>query len=331
MDDSSLVDSFGRVARKLRISVTDRCNFRCTFCMPNEPVWMPREEILSFEEIIRVTRVLVSMGINKVRLTGGEPLVRKEIEKLVEGLTNIEGINSMSMTTNGFFLPEKALQLKEAGLKSVTVSCHSMKPERFADITGRQAYERIWNGIKAAKEVGLHPIKINAVIIRGCNDDEIVDLASLAHGTGFTVRFIEYMPFDGNKLWGLDKVVTKNEIIERIREEYELVPLEREVGSTAQLYAFADAPGEIGVISSISEPFCGDCDRIRLTADGKLVPCMWDHAEHDLKPLLRNGASDEEISTYIGEMVALKAEGVGALLEKLTPLEHVRPMHTLGG
>lgn len=326
-----LVDSFGRVARKLRISVTDRCNFRCQFCMPKTPVWLPRNEILSYEEIQRVVSLFASVGVEKVRLSGGEPLMRRDIEKLVQMLANVPGIRSLSMTTNGFLLAEKAAALKKAGLKSATVSLHSLKPERFSEITGGGVLHKVVDGIKAAKENGLSPLKINAVIIRGCNEDEIADLASLARAGDVTVRFIEYMPFDGQRLWGMEKVVSGAEIVTKIREHYELEPVPREAGSTAKIYRFEDGVGEIGVITSITEPFCSDCDRVRLSADGKIVPCLFEKTGFDLRPLLRNGGSDEAILGFMREAVLRKAPGVETLLKKFNRLEHVRAMHTIGG
>jgi cyclic pyranopterin phosphate synthase len=325
-----LQDSYGRVARKLRISVTDRCNFRCQFCMPKTPVWIPRSEILTYEEIHRVALILAGMGVEKIRLSGGEPLVRQNVEKLVELLADVSGIRSLSMTTNGFLLAEKAAVLKSAGLKSVTISLHSLKPERFRQITGG-VYERVLAGIKAAKEVGFNPIKINAVVIRGCNEDEIADLASLADSGDIMVRFIEYMPFDGQRLWETEKVVSGKEILSIIRERYDLIPVPRESGSTARLFRFADGVGNIGVITSITEPFCSDCDRIRLSADGKIVPCLFDNSGYDLKPLLRNQAPDEAISDFLRNAVMRKAPGVETLLKRFETLEHIRPMHTIGG
>jgi cyclic pyranopterin phosphate synthase len=298
--------------------------------MPKTPLWIPRSEILTYEEIHRVVSIMASMGVEKIRLSGGEPLVRQNVEKLVELLSDVAGIRSLSMTTNGFLLAEKAAGLKRAGLKSVTISLHSLKPERFRQITGG-VYEKVVAGIKAAKEVEFNPIKINAVIIRGCNEDEIVDLASLADSGGITVRFIEYMPFDGQKLWGTEKVVSGKEIISIIRERYELTPIPRERGSTAKIFRFADGAGKIGIITSITEPFCADCDRIRLSADGKIVPCLFDNSGYDLKPLLRNQASDEAISSFIRNAVQRKAPGVETLLKKFKTLEHIRPMHTIGG
>jgi len=298
--------------------------------MPKIPVWLPRSEILSFEEIHRVVSILARMGIEKIRLSGGEPLMRQDIEKLVATLANIPGIKSLSMTTNGFLLAEKAEALRRAGLGSVTISLHSLKPDRFNQITGG-ALDRVVAGIKAAKEVGFEPLKINSVVIRGCNDDEVVDLASLAIAGDVLVRFIEYMPFDGQKLWGTEKVVSGKEIIERIRERFELIPIPRANGSTAKIFQFAGGRGEIGVITSISEPFCSDCDRIRLSADGKIVPCLFDNAGYDLRPLLRGFGSDEVIASFVREAVLRKAPGVETTLKKFATLEHVRPMHTIGG
>jgi cyclic pyranopterin phosphate synthase len=271
------------------------------------------------------------MGVEKIRLSGGEPLMRKDIEKLVEMLAGIPEVRSLSMTTNGFLLAEKAAALREAGLKSVTVSLHSLKPERFSQITGGGVFQKVVDGIRAAKEYGFKPLKINAVIIRGCNDDEIVDLASLARAGDVTVRFIEYMPFDGEQLWGMEKVVSGREIIEKIREQYELVPVSRESGSTAKIYRFEGGVGEVGVITSITEPFCSDCDRIRLSADGKIVPCLFDKTGFDLRPLLRNGASDGAILDFVRDSVFRKAPGVETLLKRFNRLEHIRPMHTIGG
>jgi len=328
---AELEDSLGRVPKKLRISVTDRCNFRCTFCMPRNPLWLPRQEILSYEEIGRVVTVLARLGIEKIRLSGGEPLVRKDLERLIRILTAVRGIRSVAMTTNGYFLREKTRVLKQAGLGGITVSLHSLKRERFEEVTGAGAFERVLDGIHAAKEAGFNPLKINAVIIRDCNDDEIVDLASLALEGDVTVRFIEYMPFDGERMWGMEKVVSGKEILARIRVAPEIVPIEREAGSTARIYKFKDGPGRIGIITSITEPFCSDCDRIRLSADGKIVPCLFDKTGYDLKPLLRGGASEAIIANFIRVGVQRKAPGVQSMLTKLEPLAHIRPMYTIGG
>jgi cyclic pyranopterin phosphate synthase len=299
--------------------------------MPKTPVWLPRSDILTYEEIRRVTALLVKSGVTKIRLSGGEPLMRRDIEKLVALLSRINGIHSLSMTTNGFLLAEKATALKEAGLNGLTVSLHSLKPERFSEITGGGPLDRVLTGIKAAKANGFNPLKINAVIIRGCNEDEITDLASLASSEDITVRFVEYMPFDGQRLWGMEKVFSGKEIIGNLREHYELELMPRESGSTAQIYKMGDGLGRIGIITSITQPFCDDCDRIRLSADGKIVPCLFDKTGFDLRPLLRGGGTDQELQDFITSAFQRKAAGVETLLKKYKTLEHVRPMHTIGG
>jgi len=256
--------------------------------------------------------------------------MRQDLEKLIELLAQIPGIRQLSMTTNGFLLAEKAEALKRAGLKGVTVSLHSLKSDRFSEISGGGALEKVIAGIRAAKLSGFNPLKINSVIIRGCNDDEIADLASIAMAGDVAVRFIEYMPFDGQRLWDMEKVVSGEEIVEKIQERYNLVPLPRPSGSTAQNYKLENSGGEIGIITSISSPFCSDCDRIRLSADGKIVPCLFDATGYDIRPLLRTGAADEGVMAFIRDAVSRKAPGVETLL-KLQPLQHVRPMHTIGG
>jgi len=325
-----LMDSYGRVARKLRISVTDKCNFRCSFCMPEHPSWLPKEEILSFEEIERLAKIFASLGVDTIRLSGGEPLARNCMHELVAMLRDIQEISNINMTTNGFFLEEKAKALKEAGLNGVTVSLHSLRKERFENVTGKFAYERVLNGITAAMDMGLK-VKINCVVIKGFNDDEVGDFASLAHKTGLTIRFIEYMPFDGKKLWNPEKVFSGREIIERIRESYELQPMPREPGSTSTLFEFSDGQGKIGLITSITSPFCGDCDRVRLKANGKLVPCLFSSSEYDLRPLLKEGASDMQIADFIKGCFWNKDAGVETKLDQVLSIRHIRPMHSIGG
>lgn len=327
-----LVDSFGRVARKLRISVTDRCNFRCFFCMPKNPVWLDRREVLSLEEITRLTRIFVGMGVDRVRLTGGEPLVRRGVVDLVQMIRGIEGVKSLSMTTNGYYLAELAGQLKSAGLESVTVSLHSLKPDRYEDVIGVQGvFEKVLEGVQRALDVGMK-LKLNVVVIRGCNDDEILDFARLAKEAGVVVRFIEYMPFDGERLWRPELVLSGREIVDRISERYQLAPEPREPGSTSKNFRFADgSPGGIGVITSVTEPFCSDCDRVRLTADGKIVPCLFSRSSYDLKPLLRGGAGDDEIEAFMREAFMKKFAGVETLLRSESVPRHVRAMYTVGG
>lgn len=327
-----LVDSFGRVARKLRISVIDRCNFRCFFCMPTDPGWVPREHIMRYEEITRLVKIFTGLGISKIRLTGGEPLVRREIEKLVGMIHQVPGIEAIGLTTNGFYLAEKAALLREQGLRAVTVSVHSLKPERFeAIVKTNGVFEKVLQGIQTAKEVGLW-VKINCVMTRGCNEDEILDFARLAYEGDVSVRFIEYMPFDGGQLWNMEKVVSGDEIIETISAAYPLRALPRETGSTAQMYGFrAGSQGEIGVITSMTKPFCGDCDRVRLKADGKIVPCMFSPDEYDLMPLLRGGASDRELKAFICDSFMKKSPGVEAMMRQAMVINHIRPMYTIGG
>ena len=328
-----LLDGFGRQARKLRLSVTDRCNFRCSFCMPQNPVWLPHSEILTYEEMARLVKILSSMGVRKIRLTGGEPLMRKDLDILVRLLKDIDGVESISLTTNGYLLAGMAEKLREAGLESVTVSLHSLKPERFESIVGRKdVFSHVLDGIKAASKAGLKPVKINCVVTRGCNDDEVIDFVELARSSGLVVRFIEYMPFDGQQFWSTKLVVTGREILEAISRVYGLVELPREAGSTSRVFRFRDgSPGEVNIITSISQPFCSDCDRIRMTADGKIVPCLFSRDEYDIKPLLRSGSTDEELERFIRDAFRRKSPGVEYMLNRGHIPQHVRPMYTLGG
>lgn len=329
--DLSLIDSYGRVARKLRLSVIDKCNFRCNFCMPETPEWLPNDKVLTFEEITRLAGILSAFGVDRIRISGGEPLVRRGIENLVGMLASLPKIRRLGMTTNGFYLAERASDLKKSGLHSVTVSLHSLRASRFAVVTQRDAHAKVLEGIRAARDADFESVKINAVIIRGYNDDEILDFASMAYEQGFNMRFIEYMPFDGKQAWGMNKVVSGEEILAKIRSRYQVVPLEREEGSTAMNYKFVDSGGEFGIITSITKPFCSDCDRLRLTADGKLVPCLFDNNEYDVAALIRGGASDEEVAMFLKKSVKLKAPGVESLLKQSIELKHVRPMYKTGG
>jgi GTP 3',8-cyclase len=330
-EELKLVDSFGRVIRKLRLSVIDKCNFRCNFCMPEDPEWLPNDKVLTLGEIERVVRILSAFGVSRVRVTGGEPLVRKDVVELVKTLSEVPGLDRLGITTNGYLLAEKASALRKAGLSSVTVSLHSLKASRFFSVTQRDAHRKVVDGIHAAKEAGFNSVKINSVVIRGYNDDEIIDFARMAYSEGFNVRFIEYMPFDGKRMWGEEKVVTGEEILTKIKSQFEVVPLEREAGSTSMNYRFIDGGGEFGIITSISKPFCSDCDRIRMTADGKLVPCLFSNQEFDVASLLRSGAADVEIAEYIQKSLKLKSAGVESLIKNKEHLHHVRPMYITGG
>jgi cyclic pyranopterin phosphate synthase len=301
-----LKDSYGRMIKDLRISLTDRCNFRCFYCLPyGEPPLASKEKILSFEEIVRASKIFVSLGIEKIRLTGGEPLLRKEVEVLVEKLSRLKKaerpLKEIAMTTNGYLLKEKAKCLKEAGLDRVTISLDTLKPEKFKRITGIDCLEKVLEAIQAAKEAELNPVKINVVVVRGYNDDEIVDLTAFARQNGLTIRFIEYMPLDSAKKWDRSFVVSGKEVFQKINEVF---PLELKSDSrgteTSWKYRFKDGgKGEVGIIAPITDMFCGACSRIRLTADGQIRTCLFSTNEHDLRTLLRSGARDEEIADFI--------------------------------
>jgi cyclic pyranopterin phosphate synthase len=305
-----LVDGFGRVADDLRISVTDRCNFRCTYCMPAEGlVWLPKTEILSFEEIARLLSVFVRLGVRSVKVTGGEPTVRADLPTLIRMLRDAGPDLDLSMTTNGVLLDRLAVPLAEAGLDRVTVSCDSLMRHRFAEMTRRDALDRVLAGIEAARAAGLEPIKINCVVIGGTNEDEVVDFARWSRETGAVVRFIEYMPLDADHAWERAKVVPSRSIAEAIDAEFPLVPLAAD-GEPARRYAFADgAPGGVGLISSVSEPFCDTCNRLRITAEGELRSCLFALEETDLRAPMRAGASDAELDTLIRETVWRKWSG----------------------
>jgi cyclic pyranopterin phosphate synthase len=305
-----LLDSFGRVADDLRISVTDRCNFRCTYCMPAEGlVWLPKTEILSFEEISRLLRVFARLGVRSVKLTGGEPTVRADLPTLVRMLREVGPDLDLSMTTNGVLLDRLSEPLADAGLNRVTVSCDSLMRHRFAEMTRRDALDRVLAGIRAAAAAGLEPIKINCVVIGGTNDDEIVDFARWSRETGHVVRFIEYMPLDADRAWERAKVVPSRSIADAIDAVYPLTPLAAD-GEPARGYAFADgAPGGIGLISSVSEPFCDTCNRLRITAEGELRSCLFALEESDLRGPMRAGASDAELEALIRDAVWRKWSG----------------------
>ena len=333
LEGRRLVDRKGRVAKKLRISVTDRCNFACLFCMPEKDKvsWIPQEEILSFEEVERIARVLASLGIEKIRVTGGEPLLRRDLETLVRSLGEIEGIRSVDMTTNGWHLEEKAKPLREAGLRGVTVSLHSLRADRFAKISGVDALPRVLRGIDKAVGEGLSPVKVNSVAIRGFNDDEIVELVEYARERRIAIRFIEFMPLDGLGIWSHDRVVSGKEIVERVSGKYPMTPRGRGSAETSALWEFEDGKGSLGLITPMSEPFCDDCDRVRLTADGKLLSCLFDTEYHDLRSLVRNGASDEEVATKILAAVWKKPDGVGYMPWINDGWAKPRNMNAIGG
>jgi GTP 3',8-cyclase len=300
-----LLDAHHRPVKDLRISVTDRCNFRCTYCMPFEEysAWIERKELLTYEEITRVAAIFLGLGADKIRLTGGEPLVRKGLEELIASLAALPGLRDLCLTTNGALLTEKAEALKTAGLKRLNVSLDSLDAERFKKLTQRGDLKKVLEGLEAARRAGFERIKINAVIERGVNDDEILPLVEFARARRFAVRFIEYMDVGNANGWTMDRVVPKKEIVERIAARYPLENKGREEGSAPSVdYRFADGAGDVGVIASVTEPFCGDCTRARLTADGKLVTCLFSQQGHDLKNLIRGGSTDGSLRELIASI-----------------------------
>jgi cyclic pyranopterin phosphate synthase len=307
-----LTDSYGRAIRDLRVSLTDRCNFRCFYCLPHgEPPIAPKSEMLSYEEIELVCDIFVSLGIEKIRLTGGEPMMRRDIETIIKklGALRSKGLQDLALTTNGYFLPERAQGLKAAGLDRITISLDSLKPDVFKQMTGVDVLERVLTGIAAAKKAGLEPIKINAVIVRGHNEEEVADFAAFARQHDVKMRFIEFMPLDSGHEWTREQVVSGREVRERISERFPLEPMDVKRGSeTSARYRFADGGrGEVGIIAPVTEPFCGACSRIRLTADGQIRTCLFSTVEHSLRDVIRSGACREETIEYI-ESVVLKKE-----------------------
>ena len=306
----TLTDSYNRRIRDLRISLTDRCNFRCFYCLPNgEPPLARKETILTFEEIVRISHVFVSLGIEKIRLTGGEPLIRKDVPTLVEQLAHLKPVlHDIALTTNGTGFRRQAASLREAGLDRVTLSLDSLDRENFRDITGVDDLQDALDAIAAAKEFGFDPVKVNAVIVRGRNDHEVVDLARFARENAVAMRFIEFMPLDSGHEWDRNLVVSGREIRDAINAEFPLELIDSDRGSeTSWKYRFADgAPGEIGIIAPVTEMFCGQCSRIRLTADGQIRTCLFSTGEHDLRSVVRNGASDAEIADFIRSVTLQK-------------------------
>ena len=322
----ALVDSHGRVLRDLRISVTDRCNFRCLYCLPETeaaqnfyrghwagvadpaPIvhpWLPRAHLLTFEEIERTVQIAVGLGIQKVRVTGGEPLLRQQVEDLVARLARIPGITDLAMTTNGVLFLPKGQALCEAGLKRVSFSLDSLDRENFRKITGRDGLAEVLAAIRQAQDLGLNPVKINAVIIRGLNDHELEALAEFGRSRGLHVRFIEFMPLDSARAWSRDLVVTGRDMLERLQARFALQQVRSETqAETAKRWRFADGgPGEIGLIAPVSEPFCGHCNRLRLTADGQVRTCLFSVVEHDLRSRLRSGETDAAVAEWLRGVV----------------------------
>jgi cyclic pyranopterin phosphate synthase len=327
-----LLDSFGRVHNNLRISVTDRCNIRCFYCMPAENVqFMQRSELLTFEEIERFARVAVTLGINKIRLTGGEPLVRRDLSVLVAKLRAIPEIHDIGITTNGILLAEQAQGLWDAGLRRINVSLDALNPVKFQQITRREGYEQVIAGIQAAQKVGFDPVKINAVSVRGLTEEEIVPFGHFARETGVELRFIEFMPLDADNAWEREKVLFAHEIIETLNKEImPLVPMDHQDPSApATEFQFEDGVGRVGFIASVSQPFCMSCNRFRLTADGKIRNCLFSLEETDIKTLIRSGADDETIAQAITDSITAKKEGHEINTARF--IQPDRPMYSIGG
>ncbi len=325
-----LVDRYGRVHDDLRLSVTDRCNLRCVYCMPTEGMtFLPRADVLTFEEIVRVARVARDLGVRSVRLTGGEPLVRRGICDLVGRIAAL-GFDDVALTTNGILLTPMVEALASAGLRRVNVSCDSLRPERFAAIRRRGELDVVLGAMAAAEAAGLAPLKVNVVLLRGRNDDEILDFATFARDTGRVVRFIEYMPLDAEGAWDRSQLVPGREVLERIGARWALEAVQQPGDpAPADRYRFADGKGEIGVISTVTEPFCGTCNRLRLTADGAIRNCLFSDAEHPVRDVLRAGGSDEDLATLLRQAVWGKLPGHG--INEPGFLRPRRSMSMIGG
>jgi cyclic pyranopterin phosphate synthase len=330
--DDRLIDTFGRIHNNLRISVTDRCNLRCVYCMPEQVEFLPRKDLLTFEEIERFVRVAATLGIDKIRLTGGEPLVRKDLPRLIEKLAAIPGIRDIGLTTNGILLAPLARDLWNAGLRRINVSLDTMDPARFFELTRRTGFEDAIAGILAAKEAGFDPVKVNAVAIRGVTEADVVPLARFGREHGLEMRFIEYMPLDAVDRWEREKVLYAAEILEILAGEFgPLTPVPNaDPKAPAADFAYADGQGQVGMIASVSRPFCMSCNRVRLTADGKLRNCLFALGETDVRALLRDcAATDDAIALALLESVRAKWEG-----HEINTARFVKPdrlMHSIGG
>ncbi|HEV3264495.1 MAG TPA: GTP 3',8-cyclase MoaA [Acidimicrobiales bacterium] len=324
-----MTDSYGRVHDDLRISVTDRCNLRCTYCMSEEGMtFLPRAALLSIEEIVRVARVAKGLGVSSIRLTGGEPLVRKGLPDLVAQLAAI-GFEDLALTTNGMRLAGMADVLVTAGLRRVNISCDSLRADRFESIRRRGDLDTVLRAMEAAESVGLSPLKVNVVLLRGHNDDEILDFAAFARDTGRIVRFIEFMPLDAEGSWDRSQLVPGHEILERISAVWPLEPDDHRGPAPAERFRFADGRGEIGLVSSVSQPFCGNCNRLRLTADGAIRNCLFSDDEHPVRDLLRDGGTDAELALLFRRAVWGKLPGHG--INEPGFLRPVRSMSMIGG
>ena len=322
-----LVDTFGRVHRDLRIAVTDRCNFRCQYCMTEEMVWMPRNDLLTFEEIERIAKLTVERyEVDSIRLTGGEPTVRSKLSRLIEKLAALDV--DLAMTTNGVSLPLIAQDLRDAGLRRINISLDSLHRDRFTELTRRDDLDRVLEGIDAAIAAGFDPVKINVVLMNGINDDEIVDFARFGRDKGVVVRFIEFMPLDADEQWGPDRVVPLQKVIADINEVFPIEPIAR-TSAPATRYRYADGKGEVGVIATVTEKFCDTCDRIRLTADGQFRNCLFAVQDYNLRDAIRGGATDDELAAIIEGAVTDKWAGHG--IDTVHFIRPKRNMSQIGG
>lgn len=332
MIEPLLQDRFARTIKDLRISVTDRCNFRCLYCIPDEDiVWKRKQTLLTYDEIVLVSEVAVGLGVEKLRLTGGEPLVRRDLEVLIARLSRIPGLRELAMTTNADGLKLRAAALRSAGLNRITISCDSLRPETFKAITRRDALQSVLDGIEATMSAGFPPPKINCVVIRGMNDDEVGAFADFARATAVSVRFIEYMPLDNGHQWDRQMLVSGREVLQGIQRRHKLAPIDRDSPSeTALKYVFADgAPGEIGIIAPVTMPFCGACSRLRLTADGNLRTCLFSMVDHNIREPLRRGETRDQIAQFMIDTV-LKKEA-GHRINKPDFVQPPRTMSFIGG
>ncbi|GAB3594260.1 GTP 3',8-cyclase MoaA [Angustibacter peucedani] len=328
----ALVDTFGRIATDLRVSVTDRCNLRCTYCMPAEGLdWLPKPELLTFEELARVVDVTTRLGVTSVRLTGGEPLLRRGLPELVRQLASLERRPRLAMTTNGLGLDRLAGPLHDAGLDRVNVSLDTVDRETFTRLTRRDRLDDVVAGLAAAAAAGLEPVKVNAVAMRGVNDESVADLLQWCLDRGYELRFIEQMPLDAQHAWDRGSMVTQAEVLERLGERFTLTPLDPQTrgSAPAESWLVDGGPATVGVIASVSQPFCGACDRLRLTADGQLRSCLFARSEDDLRTPLRAGADDDELAALVVRLVAGKKAGHG--IDDPSFLQPQRPMSAIGG
>ncbi len=325
-----LLDRFGRIGRDLRVSVTDRCNLRCTYCMPAEGLdWMAKPEMLTDDELVRLVRIMVGLGVTNVRLTGGEPLLRRSLVSVVQGIAALEPRPRIAMTSNGIGLDRLAAPLAAAGLDRVNVSLDTIDPESFAKLTRRDRFKDVEAGLKAAADAGLTPVKVNAVAMRGLNDVDVADLLRWCLDRGYELRFIEQMPLDAQHAWDRSMMVSQAEILERLGERFHLTPVQERGSAPAELFHVDGGPQTVGVIASVTAPFCAACDRVRLTADGQLRNCLFAKREVDLRAPLRAGASDEELSDLVIAEMWRKASGHG--IDRPDFEQPARPMSAIGG